>query len=121
MGIVTEVNKTQPHLNYNEQLALKSIIQKLPPMYPMINRIMLYGSKARGDFIEESDIDILFVADYALTRTLRFEVYDVIYEFEVEYDVVISAIFASISDFQTKNTPFFKQVQKEGITLWSRE
>jgi len=109
-----------PYLSYNEQKVLEGIIQKIPSMYPLINKIVFYGSKVRGDFIEDSDIDILFVTDYTMPRNLKFEVYDVIYELEVEYDVVISAIFASISDFQTGNIYFLRQVKNEGVTLWSR-
>lgn len=90
-------------------------------MYAMINKIVLYGSKARGDFVEESDIDILFVTDYPVHRTLKTEVYDKIYELEVEHDVVISAVFITKADFDTKATPFIKRVHQEGNILWSRE
>lgn len=90
-------------------------------MYPMINKIVLYGSKARGDFIEESDIDILFVTDYPIHRTLKAEIYDMIYEIEIEYDVAISVIFINKKAFESKKTSFIKQVHREGNTLWSRE
>ncbi len=90
-------------------------------MYPMINKIVLYGSKARGDFVEESDIDILFVTDYPIHRTLKTEIYDMIYELEVEYNVVFSVIFINKEAFESKNTSFIKQVYREGNTLWSRE
>lgn len=118
-----EIAKTiheQPYLNYNEQQVMKDIVQRIPAMYPMINKIVFYGSKARGDFIEESDIDILFITDYALPRSLKFEIYDAIYELEVEYDVVISVVFVSKEVFGVKTTPFIRQVHREGITLWSR-
>ncbi len=87
----------------------------------MINKVVLYGSKARGDFLEESDIDILFVTDYAIPRTLKFDIYDAIFELEVEYSVVISAIFITREDFQRGQLSFIHQVHKEGIILWSRE
>lgn len=111
----------QPYLNYNERQVLKAVIQRLPSMYPMINKIVLYGSKARGDFVEESDIDILFVTDYPIHRTLKTEIYDMIYELEVEYNVVFSVIFINKEAFESKNTSFIKQVYREGNTLWSRE
>lgn len=115
-----EATKVLSFLNYNEQLILEGIIQKITPMYPMINKIVFYGSKARGDFTEESDIDIIFITDYALPRSLKFEIYDAIYEFEVEYDVIISVVFVSKEVFEAKITPFIRQVHREGITLWSR-
>jgi len=46
-------------------------------MFPLINRIILYGLKIRGDFIEESDIDILMLTDNNLSRKDKFEIEDV--------------------------------------------
>lgn len=116
----TVLNPTH-YLHYNEQKALEGIRQKIPSMYPMINKIVLYGSKARGDFIEESDVDILFITDYPVTRAMKFELYDIIYELQIKYDVVVSAIFSAVSDFQSATKPFLRQIHLEGITLWSRE
>ncbi|MBI4690933.1 MAG: nucleotidyltransferase domain-containing protein [Nitrospirae bacterium] len=115
------VTKPTHYLNYNEQKALEGILQKIPSMYPMINKIILYGSKARGDFIEESDVDILFITDYPIPRAMKFELYDMIYELQIKYDVVISAIFSTASDFQSASKPFLRQIHLDGITLWSRE
>lgn len=49
------------YFNYNEKKALEGIIKEIENTYPLIKKIILYGSKARGDFLEESDIDILMV------------------------------------------------------------
>lgn len=117
----TATIKTQPYLNYNEQKSLEEVVHKIPSMFPMINRIVLYGSKVRGDFIEESDIDILFITDNALCRKNKFEIYDTVYEIEVRYDVIISVVFISTFDFQLKEWHFLRQVKTEGVTLWSKE
>jgi len=109
------------HLSYPEQQALKDIIRRIPSQYPMINTIILYGSKSRGDFVEDSDIDILLVTDYAVPRTVKYEIYDMIFEFEVEHSVVISIVFISSDDFQRKDISFLNQAHREGITIWSRE
>lgn len=118
---VSAVIQKHPYLHYNEQKALESIILRVASTFPVISRIMLYGSKARGDFAEESDIDLLFVTDYILPRAVKFEISDAIYEAEVESDVVVSAIFVNARDFQTKKSPFLERVRREGIVLWSRE
>ncbi len=119
--IMKTVLKPAYYLNYNEQKALEGIIQKIPSSYPMINRIILYGSKARGDFIEESDVDILFITDQPVARAIKFELYDIIYELQIKYDVVISAVFSAAMDSQSSAKPFLRQIHLEGITLWSRE
>lgn len=116
-----EIISRQQYLNYNERKALEAIVNKISLMYPMIKEIILYGSKARGDYEEESDIDLLFITDSALPREKRSEIYDAIYEIEVQHDVVVSVVFINKSDFQSKKTHFLRQVKREGITLWSRE
>jgi len=115
-----EITDKDSRLSFPEQRILKDIVRKIPSRYPMINKILLYGSKARGDFTEESDIDILFTTDYSLPRALKFEISDIIFELEVKYSTVISVIFVSGTDFKTKTTPFIKRIKSEGIILWSR-
>ena len=43
------------NLNYNELQGLNGAINELTNRYPFIEQVILYGSKARGDSIEESD------------------------------------------------------------------
>jgi hypothetical protein len=38
-------------------------------------------------------------------------------ELSLEFDLVISRVLTETNDFQSKNTPFFLNVRKEGITL----
>ncbi len=110
-----------PYLHYNEQRALESIVRDVIPRYPVVRTMLLYGSKARGNFAEESDIDLLFVTDDVLTRAKKNEISDAIFEIEVEHEVVVSAIFAGARDFEAAGSSFLKRVHNEGIVLWSRE
>jgi len=121
MGKATDALERQQHLNYSEQRAIDGVLRRISHLYPAINKIILYGSKARGDFLEDSDIDLLFVLDRRISKEMKFEIYDVLYEFEVEHDVVISAVFVSGEVFTARTSPFVQRVAKEGITLWSRE
>ncbi|MCL4493016.1 MAG: nucleotidyltransferase domain-containing protein [Nitrospirae bacterium] len=107
------------NLNYNEQVGLKGIIGDLTRRYAFIKRIILYGSKARGDFTEDSDIDLLFVTDRENPRSVKFKIYDIIHKYEVDNDIVVSAIFVSESDFETKVSLFIRSIKREGIVLWS--
>ncbi len=108
-------------LNYNEQRALKGIIEELTSRFPFIKKIILYGSKARGDFIEDSDIDLLFIVEGDIPRATKMQMNDLIYNYELSHDVVISAIFISEKDFRDKVNTFLMMVRKEGIVIWSRE
>ncbi|MDA8089071.1 MAG: nucleotidyltransferase domain-containing protein [Nitrospiraceae bacterium] len=107
-----------PHLNYNEQRAIGSILAGAPN-FGQLSKILLYGSKARGDSFEESDIDLLFITSGPVSLQLKFEIYDFVYEIEVENDVVISVVFAASEAFEAGAVSFLRNVRREGITLWS--
>ncbi len=113
-----EVISRHPYLNYHEQRILSDIVRLVQSSYPFIRKVILYGSKARGDFHEESDLDLLFVTEEVLPRSLKFEIYDSIFELEVRYSVTVSVIFVKEIDFQVKDTGFIKRIRKEGILLW---
>ena len=108
-------------LNYNEERGIKGAITELAGKYPFIKKIILYGSKARGDFREDSDIDILFITDMEVPRSVKYEIYDILYKYEFENDIVFSAVFATVEDFKRRKNLFLITVKKEGITLWSRD
>ena len=106
-------------LNYNEQLAVEGLINEVMPEYP-VKKVILYGSKARGDFIESSEIDLLFVTEVSLDRPTKFQISDIIYKYELSNDVIISAIFISEPEFRDKPNIFLMRVKKEGIVIWSK-
>jgi predicted nucleotidyltransferase len=78
--------------------------------------VILYGSVARGEEQEESDVDILCVLrgpfDYA--EAIR-KSSDLTAKLSLANDVVLSRIFVSEEDLQTRNLPFFVNVRREGI------
>ncbi|MFN3740461.1 MAG: nucleotidyltransferase domain-containing protein [Thermodesulfovibrionales bacterium] len=117
------LEKPQSHvfLSAPERDFLDKLIKKITTHFSFIKKIYLYGSKARGDFTEESDLDLLFVTDRPVLREEKFEVYDIMFEFEVEYGVSASAIFVSISDIIEKRSSFLRDIEGEKVLLWSRE
>jgi uncharacterized protein len=83
-----------------------------------LEQLILYGSQARGDAQEYSDIDVLVVLKQAfnyreeIERTSQF-----IADLSLEYDTVISRAFISVQRFQEENSPFLLNVRREGISL----
>ena len=109
------------HLNRIEEEAitkLKTLLsQKLGNS---LKNVLLYGSKARGDYDNDSDIDILVVADgvdYEMKDTIR----DVVLDIQLEYSVPISAHIRSFDYFNTQQNNrlnlFIHNVEREGIRV----
>ncbi|GAH25140.1 unnamed protein product, partial [marine sediment metagenome] len=58
------------NLKRNEKKALLELKKRLLERFPDAE-IILYGSKARGDFDEESDIDVLIILKDRVDDSLR--------------------------------------------------
>lgn len=50
------------------------MIIRIRDFFPEIKKIILYGSKARGDFLEDSDIDLLFVIESFIDKKTKYSV-----------------------------------------------
>ena len=83
-----------------------------------LESLVLYGSRARGDAEDGSDIDVLCVMkapfDHGdlIERTSEANA-----EISLKYDVVLSRTFVTSREFATRNTPFLMNVRREGIVL----
>ncbi len=100
------------------------MLQRLIPgllniFHGSINRIILYGSVARGTQTSESDVDIaVIVKDY--TQDMHDTMTDFIVDLELEFDKVLSVLLIDYGKFKEWENvmPFYKNVKKEGIQLW---
>ncbi len=83
-----------------------------------LDSIILYGSQARGDAVEGSDIDVLcimkrpFVYGELILRTS-----EITAKISLKYDVVLSRSFARLKDYKTRQTPFLMNVRREGVAV----
>ena len=83
-------------------------------------RIVLYGSVARGTNEIDSDIDIAVFVHERLDDVLEDRLSDVIVDMNLKYNKIFSVIDIDESVYlKWKNvTPFYQNVEKEGIVLW---
>lgn len=86
-----------------------------------LKKVILYGSYARGDYNQNSDIDVMILTDFNDEELVeyRMKIRDIACEIELEYDVVISPIVRNIDKYNNriKVVPFYINVQKEGVVL----
>ena len=71
---------------------LKKVYEKILPMFKCIDSAYLYGSYARGDYNNESDVDILLIVDLSQEEISdkRMAVASVSSELSLEYGVTVS-------------------------------
>lgn len=102
---------------------MKQYITELRKIYGShLRQIILYGSYARGDFRQDSDIDIMILLDMtdldlkAYGQKLSYMTYD----FNLDYDLNIKPIAKSETHFKkwVVNYPFYANIQKEGVVLY---
>ena len=101
------------------KLILPEIKQSLISLYQdQLEAIMLYGSQARGDAQEFSDIDILVILKSDINPYHEIDkTSQIISQLCLNHDVVISRHFISSEKFRNENTPFLSNVKKEGIMI----
>lgn len=81
-----------------------------------IFEIILYGSVARGDDTEDSDIDILIISNnfHDIEDFVADEVLKVLLE---DYEYISAQIMSNDHFEKTKNFSFLKNVLKEGVVI----
>ena len=82
-----------------------------------IGNLILFGSYSRGDNTEYSDVDLLILLNSRLTRDETRKVDDLIADYSLEHDVVISGLVYPIETYQRFNTPFLLNFKEEGIVV----
>jgi predicted nucleotidyltransferase len=102
----------------NEERALKELREELFVKHRIID-IRLYGSKARGEGREDSDLDIMIeIPEY--DRAIVSEIDGIIYRINLKYDVFVSALFFGKNELEEgpmSEAPIYKVIQREGVPL----
>jgi len=88
-----------------------------------LEKVVLFGSYARGDFDDESDIDIFVLADIPQEDVddVRDEIRAHTGDLGLEYDTVVSLHMAGSDTFYSwlNALPFYMNVRKDGIELYA--
>jgi predicted nucleotidyltransferase len=101
------------------QKILKKLKKELLRIYgESVESIILYGSRARGDARDDSDIDILIVLnkDFNYSEMLRLSS-QLVSSLSLENDVVISRAFVTKTQYDKLQIPFLMNVRREGVPV----
>ena len=88
-----------------------------------LKKIILYGSYARGDYNDSSDIDIMILTDLSDDEIIKYrdKIWDYAYDIEWNnnFNIMLSPIVKNINKYNQRKmiVPFYMNVQKEGEVL----
>jgi len=86
--------------------------------HPQIEKIILFGSVARGDDRKDSDIDLLIIANSENIKSLKEEASNKAWDTLLETGEYISLIIRSNSYYEkNKNFSFLSNVNEEGVII----
>lgn len=88
-----------------------------------LSRVIVYGSYARGDYTEKSDVDIMILVKIQEDdiRKYRDRVSDCAFQYLMKYGMEISPIIKNEAHFNywVENLPYYRNVRDEGVVLYA--
>ena len=86
-----------------------------------LRSVILYGSYARGDYDDESDIDIMILVNIPREKIWLYKdpIIHLASDLGLEYDILVSPYIKDTETFDKylNAMPFYQNVQREGIPI----
>ena len=83
--------------------------------------MILYGSFARGNFDNESDLDLAIIVNRDRERLKEYQrmLISAISEMSLQYDILISVNYIPLSEFEEYKEilPYYRNIDREGVRL----
>jgi len=94
---------------------IRSVIKQVDPKA----KVVLFGSRARGDAKKDSDWDLLILIDSLNIRESEDLFRDRMYDLELETGEIFSLFVYNNKDWASRHkiTPLYKSIKKEGVVL----
>jgi predicted nucleotidyltransferase len=102
----------------NIEHLIEDVEQKLRALFHhKLSRIILYGSYARGDYDDESDIDVIVLIDDDDLKKYHRQILRINVDLSLMYDVDLTIIVENNTNFNLNVDviPLFKNIYREGI------
>ena len=106
-------------MNAALETVLRDYRARLEQIYgPRLVKLVLFGSRARGDADLDSDIDVMIVLDGPLDARAEGErTIAPAAELSLRYDTVIIPLFADAETYRRSDYSFFQNVRREGLPI----
>jgi predicted nucleotidyltransferase len=106
-------------MNDQVQGVLRRLKTELAAIYgARLRGVYLFGSHARGEADEESDVDVLIVLDRVDNYSAEIErTGEIVSRLSLEHDLTISRVFTSEERWQSDQTMFLLNVREEAVAI----
>lgn len=98
----------------NTENIIKDLNKTISEKFEFFKGSYLYGSRAKGDFQEDSDIDIINIFERELSREESLELAGIIGDIDYKYNVFIDYHDYTLNQLE-KNPVFYKEVIDKGF------
>lgn len=86
-----------------------------------LSKVIVYGSYARGDYRDNSDVDVMILVKLREEEIKRIEnaVYDLAFDLEMSTGIDISPIIKNEAQYEywVDTLPFYRNVKDEGVIV----
>ncbi len=113
------------YLTDREKAALSEFVARLQERYAdEVMLVTLFGSKVRGDFDEESDLDLLVVVGGNDRWPYWRAITDLTSDLLLDYEVNMSALVFDEEHYQwlmEHRAPIYNSTTREGVLVWMKK
>ncbi len=106
--------------NGNIDTAIEELKDSLKERFGKGIELFLFGSVARGESSESSDVDILVLLKNPVSTVIEEEIFDIAYEIGLEYDIVFGIIVYTKKQWNRLSniqSPLIVEIKKEGVKI----
>jgi len=117
---LANTNNISTHLTDDKSSAFViNKVKEIVHCYDKNAEIILFGSRARGDWGEESDWDFLILISKKITPDLKKRIIYDLHDIELEENVLLQVLIKNKNDWETKylNSPLYLNIQDEGKSV----
>lgn len=93
---------------------IKELNSRIKEKYPDFRGSYLFGSQARGNFCDDSDVDIVLIFDNELDYDAEMEIGGISGDVDYKYNVVTIPLPYTIEELE-RNYIFYNEVVNKGI------
>ncbi|MDU4959067.1 MAG: nucleotidyltransferase domain-containing protein [Sporomusaceae bacterium] len=108
-----------PHTKDNERLALSELKRRVRAQ-TAIEQVVVFGSVARGEATEESDLDVLVVTKEPVSYLVETAIFDIAFFINIEYDTNISVLVVPKDKWESpvwSLLPLHQAIMREGVAV----